>query len=147
MKNEIAAYNLLKLVKDVVWKETSGGYVYTKFRYYGDNITVYRHRFNFFLANGFIPEKVDHKDGVPGNDEDTNLRAANSQQNAHNTKMYSTNTSGIKGISWNKNRSKWEVQVTKNGKKHFGGHFDDIKLAKAAVEGLRSRLHGDFARH
>lgn len=105
-----------------------------------------RHVLNFYKAYGWIPDYVDHIDNIPGNDDPSNLRAATKSQNAHNSKVRSDNSSGVKGVCWNKQYSKWDVEVKLKGKKHFGGRYSELDDAKRAVENLRKSLHGDFAR-
>src|SRR5258708_36828125 len=47
-------------------------------------------------------ERVDHEDGDGLNNQKGNLRNANQMQNCHNRRMMSTNTSGFKGLQFNK---------------------------------------------
>ena len=58
-----------------------------------------------------------------------------------------TNTSGVKGVSWSKERNKWEVQMYVNGKKHNIGRFEDLEVAKAMAIAFRQEHHGEFANH
>ena len=50
------------------------------------------------------------------------------------------NTSGYRGVYWNKQTSRWEVGVRFDGIKHHGGYFDSIDDAAAAAERLRKEL-------
>lgn len=45
------------------------------------------------------------------------------------------NTSGRKGVSWNRNKQKWETRIRAKNRQYFLGYFIDI-----------TRLHGEFAR-
>ena len=70
------------------------------------------------------------------------LRVANQSQQLMNTGLNSANTSGERGVSWEKEKRMWRVDVTLNGKQHRGGTFTDFEEAKAAAQALRERLHG-----
>ena len=61
--------------------------------------------------------------------------------------MPKTNTSGIKSVSWDKNRNKWHVQVISEKKVVFQKRFDDIELAEFVAIEARNKYHGKFARH
>lgn len=105
------------------------------------------HKLIFFIENGYLPEHVDHKDGNILNNEPSNLRAATKPQNHHNSKKPKNNTSGVKGVSWNRNAGKWEVKVCLNRKSYSGGLHLNLEDARIAAESLRKKLHGDFARN
>ena len=107
---------------------------------------IYRHRFNFYCAHGYFPDIVDHIDGIPGNDEVENLRPSDKSSNACNSKVSSKNTSSVKGVTYQKNMSKWCVRIYKNGVKHFGGYFADKEQAILAANQLRATVHKDFSR-
>lgn len=91
-------------------------------------------------------ERVDHIDGNPLNNVRQNLRLATDTQNAWNTKMRSTNTSGYKGVYWHKARNKWCAWITCQGKRRYLGYFDDIEDAHRAYEDAARKLFGEFYR-
>lgn len=47
-------------------------------------------------------------------------------------KPSSRNRSGVKGVSWDKSRSKWVAELKIRGKKIFLGRFDELDTAAAA---------------
>lgn len=61
-----------------------------------------------------------------------NLRAASKNLNAINTGLPKNNTSGVKGVSWNKACGKWSAQIKVNGKKIHLGTFTNIEDARQA---------------
>ena len=67
-----------------------------------DGLKYFAHRIVWALANGTDPCQVpiDHIDGNPQNNHPSNLRLCNQKQNGLNTKTHSTNSSGIKGVSY-----------------------------------------------
>ena len=108
--------------------------------------TYYTHRIIFLMQNGYLPKYIDHIDGNPSNNKITNLREATSQQNHFNSKIQSNNSSGIKGISWNKKSKKWQIHV-----KHYSGRFtalaENLELAELIAQEARLKYHGEFARN
>jgi hypothetical protein len=69
-----------------------------------------------------------------------NLRLTTQKTNMRNTGMFNTNTSGHKGVTWDKRTSKWIAQAFFDGKYRFGGRFSNIKDAVKA----RQRLEQQF---
>jgi hypothetical protein len=61
------------------------------------------------------------------------------------TKLYSSNRSGVRGVSRTKEGNKWRVRVKHNYKEYLGGTFDRLEDAEAAAIELRNRLftHND----
>ena len=103
------------------------------------------HRLVFLYHHGYLPKEVDHIDGNRANNNIENLRAASVEENRHNSKLSKSNTSGIKGVSWNKASKKWVVRLMTNKKlKYFGSYFD-IDYAKFVSEAMRNKYHKNFA--
>lgn len=75
---------------------------------------------------------VDHKDRNPGNDRTTNLRDTNQTVNLMNRGLASNNTSGVKGVVWDKNRQKWFARISATGTTLNLGRYDDMQDAIAA---------------
>lgn len=67
---------------------------------------------------------VDHIDGNRLNNQRNNLRICTQSDNQKKMKLFSTNTSGIQGISWDSRRNKWFVQKCYNRKRYTIGRFD-----------------------
>jgi hypothetical protein len=114
---------------------------------FGKNYFVHR-----LVANAFVPNpenklEVDHIDGNALNNHYTNLRWATRHEQMRNTKKPVNNTSGIKGVSWKKDKKKWKAYCGLNGKQYHFGYFDNIEDAKKAVMKGREKLHGEFGKH
>jgi len=106
------------------------------------------HRLAWYCMTGSWPVgEIDHINGVKVDNRWINLRLCNHQQNNHNQGMRRTNSSGIKGVYWNKSQRKWRGQVCLNYKVHHTKGFEQIGEAAAAVRVLRDELHGEFANH
>ena len=107
--------------------------------------TYYVHQIVFLMHHGYIPEVVDHIDRNTSNNRIENLRASNKSLNACNSKLRADNSSGHRGVTWNKVSTKWQVQLQfKNRCKHFG-LFDDFELACLVADESRRLYHGEHA--
>jgi hypothetical protein len=89
---------------------------------------------------------VDHIDGCGLNNRRSNLRFATKAENAQNSRLYKTNTSGYKGVIWCKDKAKWRAQIMFNQKNYFLGHFLDPKEAHKKYIEASNKLHGAFGR-
>lgn len=98
-----------------------------------------------FLLNDPKGYLVDHKDGNSLNNQKMNLRVCTRAQNAHNSKMQISNTSGFKGVYFSKQKQKWHSIVKIQGRiKHLGFFDNKIEAAKAYDKGSL-QYHGEFA--
>lgn len=119
------------------------GYIYISFmrkRYLA-------HRLIFLYHHGYLPKILDHIDGNPLNNNIENLRPATYAQNLANMKTPKTNTSGVKGVCFDKSRNKWAAEIKCNGVKYRIGRFNTLEEARKAVRMKREQLHKEFARH
>ena len=103
------------------------------------------HRIIFMMHYGYFPRLVDHKDTNSLNNKIHNLRDASKGENAYNSKIPKTNTSGAKGVSWYKNQNKWHVKLKVNGKTMHFGYYNDIDYAVFVADAMRYKYHGEFA--
>jgi hypothetical protein len=105
------------------------------------------HRLIFLMFYGYLPTFIDHVDNNPLNNRIENLREASLSQNQQNKKISVNNTSGVKGVVWNKKRQKWHVQLRVSGKQKFFGLYDNLELAQLVAQEARNTYHGQYARH
>lgn len=105
------------------------------------------HRVAWYIMTGEQPEEIDHINGVRDDNRFSNLRAASRSENQFNVPSLKNNTSGVKGVSWNKEKKAWDVEVWAYKKKYRGGRFRDFSQAVNAVISLRERLHREFCNH
>lgn len=104
------------------------------------------HRLAFLYMTGEWPiEHVDHKDMCTSNNKWSNLRECSHSENHLNTFKPSNNTSGYKGVAWNKRANKWSVNI-QFGKKYFLGNFNCKHDAAEAYNKKAIELHGEFVR-
>ncbi len=127
-----------------IGSNTSYGYLATSL--FGKKVQI--HRLAWFLHYGEWPEMdIDHVNGIKKDNRISNLRLATISQNQLNKPIQKNNSSGVKGVYWNKRDNKYIASVQHQGRKHTAGRFDDLESAKNAVEELRIKLAGEFCNH
>lgn len=90
------------------------------------------HRLCYFHYHGYMPEnQIDHKDRIRTNNRILNLREATQQCQNRNAGMLSNNTSGVKGVSFYRERKKWIAQIVIGQKNMPLGYY---KLFDEAVK-------------
>ena len=87
---------------------------------------------------------VDHIDRNRLNNKKSNLRLCTTEQNNHNTGMFKNNTSGYKGVNWNKREKVWKASITKNNKRVGLGVFKTAREAAIAYNNAVIKLRGEF---
>lgn len=107
----------------------------------------FEHRLAFPLMGQPMPKYVDHINGIRADNRWENLRAATWNQNQHNRRPRKDNKSGVRGVSWHKNREKWQVSVMVNGKQQYFGLYADIKEAELVARAAREKLHKEYCCH
>jgi hypothetical protein len=111
---------------------------------YGKNTSVTLHTSVLLPDRGFTTDHV-----VPGNGLDcrkSNLRQATLAQQSANRRLGRNNTSGLKGVTWDKWAKRWKAHCRVNGKERHLGHYLDKYEAKRAYDSCVLENHGEFAR-
>jgi AP2 domain. len=103
---------------------------------------IYMHREVLKVPVG---EFTDHIDGNKLDNRKSNLRRCTYSQNNRNKKLTKANTSGRKGVSWNKARQQWHASIWVRPKKIFLGLYDDLDAAGKAYEDAANFYFGEFA--
>lgn len=122
-----------------------GNTTYIQIRVNGDLYLA--HRLAWLFITGECPELVDHRNGDGCDNRFDNLRAATRVVNGRNTRMKSSNTSGVTGVYWNKQIERWcaEGHYTVGGvhrKKHLGTFTNIEQAAQARQDWMESQ--GNF---
>ncbi|MFG1461756.1 AP2 domain-containing protein [Xanthobacter sp. DSM 24535] len=89
---------------------------------------------------------VDHIDGNGLHNRRPNLRACTHAQNLRNRGLMRSNTSGYKGIYFDRCSGRWRAELRIDGRRKHVGYFDTAELAAAAYDAEALKLHGEFAR-
>ena len=132
--------------KTVVGKEAGTIRKNDAYRQIMVNYCTYRtHRLVYLYHYGWMPEIVDHINQNPIDNRIENLRCATRAENAYNAKLRPDNTSGVKGVTWCKNKCKWVARLYADKKCVNLGRFKNIQDAIFAVTAARNQYHGVFA--
>lgn len=127
-------------IKNFKWSLNGMGYVTC------DKKKKESFRLHRIILGLFVNDKsLDHIDGNPLNNRKSNLRICTQQQNMHNMKKPKTNTSGYKGVSWDKIQNKWIACIWLHKSIHLGRFKNKIDGA-IAYNTAAIQYFGEFAR-
>ena len=100
------------------------------------------HRLVWLWHYGYYPEhEIDHINRNRADNRIENLREATRTCNSRNSSIPCTNTSGVKGVYWNKWEQKWCAKITIAGKNFSLGYHNEFleavchRLAAEQAEG------------
>jgi hypothetical protein len=113
-------------------KGTPAGYINTSgyLRIMVSGNIYQAHRLAWLYITGRFPKsQIDHINRNRSDNRFCNLREANHYENQWNVSIQKRNTSGHKGVSWDRRRSKWVAMCCINRKQKNIGRFDDINKA------------------
>jgi HNH endonuclease len=105
------------------------------------------HRLAWAMTYGEWPELLDHIDMNPSNNRIDNIRPANHSLNKANRRKTRANTSGFKGVFFDKTASTnpWRAAIKVNYKLKNLGCFASPEEAHAAYDAAARKHFGDFA--
>ena len=125
--------------------KTSHGYIAISI----DENRYYAHHLAWLYEYKIWPIlEIDHIDTIRDHNWIDNLRQATTSNNSANTRKYSNNKSGHKGVSWAKERNQWVVFIRRGNIHKNLGYFAPHELEKAAkaYEDAANKYFGEFAR-
>lgn len=128
-------------VKNHKWALQSNGYVTAK----NKGKSIYLSAL-VLGVNATIRSVVDHMDGDTLNNRKGNLRHCTTQQNFFNQCIRSNNTSGFKGVFWDKRLKKWRARIKINYVGKHLGCFPTKEEAAVAYNQAAIENYGEFAR-
>jgi len=126
------------------WHATDRGGIYAarNIRVDGHPTKVSMHRFIMAAGSGFV---VDHINGDTLDNRKANLRVCTQRQNCRNQRPPRSNSSGFKGVSFDRDSGKWKAYIRHNGRLHnLGRHATAEEAAQAYNVAARERF-GEFA--
>ena len=137
---------LLKGWKWQVRKHCHHYYLRRSTKVQGEYKTFLFHKLIAEIIFGDLEGKyIDHINGNSLDNRRENLRLATPMQNSQNMKKPRTNTSGYKGVSWSKARSKWLATINVNKKLIYLGLFVEIVDAAKAYDKAAKEHFGTYA--
>lgn len=126
------------VVSKYKWHIRPDGYVETKNKE-KENILLHR------LVTNFQYPIVDHINRNKLDNRLNNLRCVTTSQNQMNKSIQKNNTSGITGVSWDKNRNKWHVMISVNHKNINLGRFDSLEEARKVRRKAEKIYHKEYS--
>jgi len=96
---------------------------------------------SYDLANGPIPDgaEIDHMCHVRNCVNPAHLRTATHKQNQEHLLPQRNNTSGFRGVHWDKRTAKWRVVVGHNNASYDGGQYSELEVAAEVARESRDR--------
>lgn len=106
-----------------------------------------QHRLAFlYMTGSFPPEQVDHVNRIRGDNRYSNLRLVSNADNNRNTKLCSTNTSGVMGVTWHRCTRKWQATIRHEGQTVYLGLHNDW-LDAVCTRKSHENLYGYHPNH
>ena len=128
-------------IKERYWFKTNNGYFATKS--YG--IPIMLHRFILNLPSFQYDNPVDHINHNTFDNRKVNLRITNNSQNNMNKGLASNNTSGVKGVNFDKNKNLWIARISAYKVRYHLGGFVNKQDAIRARKEAEEILHGEYS--
>lgn len=129
-------------IKNYCWFLNSDGYVMSNKSASEGYGHIFLHRLIVPIKKG---ERIDHKNGNPLDNQKSNLRIVNASQNAMNYKIPSNNTSGVRGVIFDKACNKWRAEIKINGKSIYLGRYIQLEAAIAARKEAEEKYFGEYS--
>jgi hypothetical protein len=99
---------------------------------------------NAFLKNPDNKKSVDHINNNKIDNRLINLRWCSQSENIQNANLSKRNTTGVKGISYNKKNNKYHVLIMINKKHKHIGYFKTLEEATIARKQVANEIFKEF---
>jgi hypothetical protein len=127
---------------DIAGTVSNKGYHYIRF---GDT-SIFSHRLAWLFSYGCFPDGVlDHINNNRLDNRLVNLRQATTSQNNMNKPVQANNLLQVKGVYFNKKRSKFCATAKLNGKHKHLGYFSNLEKASEAYQIFAINNFKEFA--
>lgn len=111
-----------------------------------DNKIYAAHRLAWLYVRGVWPSYIDHINTSKVDNRISNLRECTLEQNNWNMPLSSKNSSGYKGVTYNKNAKKWVAQISVGNVNRYLGLYGCPTAAWFAYCREAKKLRGEFVR-
>lgn len=126
------------IISQCTWSKGNHGYLQGAL----DGKMCLMHR----IVTNCPPDKqVDHINHNKLDNRLCNLRIGTASHNQMNETLSENNTSGFKGVSFNKRRSKWEAYIYLHRRKIHLGFFDEFDDAIKVRQKADEKYYGDWS--
>lgn len=122
-------------------RDGSMGAIYAQARVDGRLVTMHS-----VIAGEIAQHEIDHRDGDGLNNRRANLRPASHGQNMCNSRTRTDNTSGFKGVCFDKRAGKWKAYIRSKGRLIDCGLHPSPQSAAEAYARASAKFHGEFGR-
>lgn len=126
-------------IKKYSWYENKDGYLLSRI----NNKIVRMHRLIMNINNSNVI--IDHINHNTLDNRKSNLRIVNYSQNNMNKSIQKNNTSGVVGVSLDKEVGKWRAYIKVNNKQKELGHFDNFEDARHARLLAENKYFGKYS--
>ena len=100
------------------------------------------HQLAWLYVHGeFLVRQLDHINHIRNDNRLVNLRKVTLSQNSQNQMLTRKNTSGYRGVCWDKDRDKWRTDICVNRKRKYLGHYETKEAAAKAYAKAAAALH------
>ena len=128
------------LIKDYMWYIDKDRYVVTK-----DADTKKMIRMHRLVMNASEGMVIDHIFHETNDNRKSQLREVTYSQNNMNRRIQKNSISGVTGVTWYKQNSKWIAQIYVNEKRIYLGSFTNIEDAIQARLEAEKKYFGGFS--
>lgn len=104
-------------------------------------VSYLEHRLVWLYVTGVWPkDQLDHINKSRSDNRFSNLRQVDNSENQKNTKLRSSNTTGIMGVHVRTDNHKWTARINHNKKRYVLGCFNDFFEACCARKSAEARF-------
>lgn len=121
-------------IKDFTWDCSYKGYAKSQ--------KISAHRLIMDCPEDMVVDHINHK---RNDNRKFNLRICSAVENSRNRKKSSSNTSGVNGVSYRKEKNKWRARITYNRKVIHIGDYETLEEAQKARKEAEIKYYGEFA--
>ena len=109
-----------------------------------DQVFYYAHQLAWLYMYGNFVPMIDHKNGIRNDNRIDNLRKATVAQNKWNSGKQRNNSTGYRGVSYNKKCGKYEARIMVNKKSIFLGLHSTAEDAAYVYNTAATDYFGEY---